>query len=672
MSWTWKNGIASLTPIQSSPGDLNLTAGYDTTTVQVPRIEATSTYRTLGARISPSGSAADSAKFLHEQSIKYAAQVTGSHFSREAALWSFLLYYSPRVGYSLPVLSLSEKHCNDIQSPAINAVLPKLHINRNTARSIVFGPTTLGGLGLPNMYTHPNITKLQLFLGHIRLEDKTGKLIMIGLSHMQLIVGTSTLFLNDDYEKHSRDIPDGWLNSVWAFSYKTKLSFQIKNHWTPVAQRHGDMVLMDMFFTQSLPRNIISILNRSRLYLQVISVADIVSADGTQILPWVKLGHKNKDRHSTLNWPNQGIPPPSDWRIWSQALSHLETRGRLTHTLGKWVGPSHQTWHGYVNPSFQYYETSSQGTWYKFKPFLKPKPITTRASSKLWYDETSSTKITSPSVPLRPATKYSDTSSLGTLFYVTQSPSEQVSQLPNKGQASNSPHPFYHRLLGPLNDEQKHLQEIAEAALTGTLYLCCDGSHDPIRHTASHGWVIANSYGRPLWEGGGPVDSEQFQLNPYRAELHGLLAVLHLLSRLENLYNIGSAKAVVYCDNLTAVKGASDQAPINIKHATSDDYNVFVELKYLQNSLKIQTEMMWVKGHYSGQEQHFKYELNKIAHKTAVKFLKNPHPDFLPLSKPLLTPSHKISVSQNNIVLLSNLRQTILRESHWHPLKKKR
>ena len=30
MSWTWKNGIATLTPIKASPGDLSLTVGYGT------------------------------------------------------------------------------------------------------------------------------------------------------------------------------------------------------------------------------------------------------------------------------------------------------------------------------------------------------------------------------------------------------------------------------------------------------------------------------------------------------------------------------------------------------------------------------------------------------------------------------------------------------------------
>jgi hypothetical protein len=81
--------------------------------------------------------------------------------------------------------------------------------------------------------------------------------------------------------------------------------------------------------------------------------------------------------------------------------------------------------------------------------------------------------------------------------------------------------------------------------------------------------------------------------------------------------------------------------------------------------------MTWVKGHYNGHDHHFKYQLNKIAHKAAVTFLKNPHPDFTPHPVPLLTPTHTVSISHNNLILTSHPSQTILRELHKNPIKEK-
>jgi hypothetical protein len=103
---------------------------------------------------------------------------------------------------------------------------------------------------------------------------------------------------------------------------------------------------------------------------------------------------------------------------------------------------------------------------------------------------------------------------------------------------------------------------------------------------ASHGWVIADSFGASIWRGAGPVDGIPSQLNPFRAELCGVLALLHLFLRLETHHNFHGISATIYCDNLKAVRGASNCSPINIKQANRDDYDIFVELKSLQRALQ--------------------------------------------------------------------------------------
>jgi nucleoside-specific outer membrane channel protein Tsx len=39
-----------------------------------------------------------------------------------------------------------------MQAPVFMALLPKLHMNRHTACSIIFGPTQFGGLAMPSLY----------------------------------------------------------------------------------------------------------------------------------------------------------------------------------------------------------------------------------------------------------------------------------------------------------------------------------------------------------------------------------------------------------------------------------------------------------------------------------------------------------------------------------------
>jgi hypothetical protein len=72
-------------------------------------------------------------------------------------------------------------------------------------------------------------------------------------------------------------------------------------------------------------------LNYCRLYLQVIIVADIASADGNSILPDAKAGFHIPYRKSKLEWPYQGNPGKQSWQLWRMYLSTLETQGKLTN-----------------------------------------------------------------------------------------------------------------------------------------------------------------------------------------------------------------------------------------------------------------------------------------------------------------------------------------------------
>jgi hypothetical protein len=81
--------------------------------------------------------------------------------------------------------------------------------------------------------------------------------------------------------------------------------------------------------------------------------------------------------------------------------------------------------------------------------------------------------------------------------------------------------------------------------------------------------------------------------------------------------------------------------------------------------------MTWVKGHYEGPENHFKYSLNKIAHQLAVDFLKHPHPNFTSVSLPVPPPSHHILVFHEKEILTSGLNNIINHAYYFPPLHKK-
>jgi hypothetical protein len=88
-------------------------------------------------------------------------------------------YIRPKITYPFPYVSLTEKQCRHIQAPVLAIVLPRLHLNRHTPRAVLFAGPRHGGLGLLENYTDLGIGHLQCLVGHIKMGDEVGQLLII-------------------------------------------------------------------------------------------------------------------------------------------------------------------------------------------------------------------------------------------------------------------------------------------------------------------------------------------------------------------------------------------------------------------------------------------------------------------------------------------------------------
>jgi hypothetical protein len=75
---------------------------------------------------------------------------------------------------------------------------------------------------------------------------------MIGLSHMQLIVGIGEAYYNKPFPKYGVLPPPGWLTSIWALCSRLDLTLDIDDHWLPTTQRHAGRLLSDGALHQEL------------------------------------------------------------------------------------------------------------------------------------------------------------------------------------------------------------------------------------------------------------------------------------------------------------------------------------------------------------------------------------------------------------------------------------
>jgi hypothetical protein len=346
MAWKWTNGHAKLVTNKEVASDLLLTEGNNAHAAKVPQLENTASFKTLGAYISPSGSNKVARQNLQQKSMEFGKKINSSFLWRQDAYWACSLYFIPQIGYSLPVMTFSQEDCTFIQTPALCAILSKLHLNKNT----VFGPAQFGGLSIPALYTLQGVGQLHLLVHHLSARDEISSFIVIDLSYVQLLTGSTALFFQLPYSQYAKWMECGWVYSIWEFVSTFKLDLSIRQAFAPKLQREHNKAIMNVFLQLHLPYRQLAILNICCCFLQVITISDITTADGTSITTSAICGTLGNDWVSSLLWPKQSRPPEHAWCLWRNSLVTLETYGKLTQPLGKWINPTHQQWKWYKQP----------------------------------------------------------------------------------------------------------------------------------------------------------------------------------------------------------------------------------------------------------------------------------------------------------------------------------
>jgi hypothetical protein len=175
--------------------------------------------------------------------------------------------------------------------------------------------------GLLDLFVEQGIAQLQLLLRHLRAETFQGSLLLIGLSRWHLVAGySSSLWENTSanigYVQHS------WHSSLRTFLVHAKGSIHIPHadfpHW-----HHSRITDVDIMAVVSaldgVSRAELAAFNRCRLYLGVMFLSEIVTADGGTLDRDAWTG--DRCRFSSLLWPFQPKPGPRSWQRWRRLLA---------------------------------------------------------------------------------------------------------------------------------------------------------------------------------------------------------------------------------------------------------------------------------------------------------------------------------------------------------------
>lgn len=107
-----------------------------------------------------------------------------------------------------------------------------------------------------------------------------GRMMKINIDTIQLIAGTTTPILEPGPVLGYLD--KTWVSSLHLLLAELDMKILVYGKWTISTQRECDAILMDVFAKHFEPKAII-LLNQCRLYLEALTLADIITTEGNEI-----------------------------------------------------------------------------------------------------------------------------------------------------------------------------------------------------------------------------------------------------------------------------------------------------------------------------------------------------------------------------------------------------
>lgn len=269
------------------------------TQVQIQSKPTSDSHKTLGCYKNPEMSSGVQTIEL-QKNIKNISQLTCSYgLSSDTSRIDSFQVFLPAVQCPLTSLHISRKPLDAVQAKATRRFLTNMGYNPNMPPEVVYAPKQSGGLGFQSLYTTQGVRNTTQLLKHTMSHTTVGKLFKIAVHWLKIWAGLGThpmATLGGDIHPTSSK----YIHSISSFLHKCDASIIMSQR--PKILRENDIYIMDHVMRSNLSRGEINMVNTTRVYLQVQTVAEISNPEGTKIEKiWTE--EESKLSSSTRNWP---------------------------------------------------------------------------------------------------------------------------------------------------------------------------------------------------------------------------------------------------------------------------------------------------------------------------------------------------------------------------------
>jgi hypothetical protein len=305
------------------------------------------------------------------KAVQWSDHVRSGHLSRHLVLHAMLTTILKTLEYPLPVTTLSKTDCDYIMAPILQHCLPLIGVVRTFPRRAVYADSQYYGLNIPNLCWLQGFYHIDRLLRFITSSHLTGKLLRHSLETLRLDIGCNGSILTLPYDTFGSLTCSSWIQHTWQFLHSFGIKLDIHVPEFELAREH-DQLIIPTFVQQGFDGVELVQLNRCRVFLQVVTLSDICTGDGSRFTRSCWNGQRDSTRKIIYQWPYQAPLPDTYWVTWKKALNTLcNSNGILHHPLGKWRSHKFSTFF-YDQVSDRIYSSSNLGTY--FFPRLVGRP----------------------------------------------------------------------------------------------------------------------------------------------------------------------------------------------------------------------------------------------------------------------------------------------------------
>lgn len=250
-----------------------------------------------------------------------------------------------------------------------------MRLNRHFPRAVLYAPIKYGGMAFPEMGAIQLSTQLEYFIKQLRWNRIMANTLLVTIDTIQLHTGVGPPLLE------SVSPPIHYAGPSLILSIRDRLrqidaSLWIEDVWQHPLQRENDEFIMDRFLQiPGISRSELRQANAVRLYLRVLTIADLAAPNGREIPDGNMSGEWQGG--SDIYWPYQVKPPKKFWATFRRCMRHTFCKS-TPHTqpahygmtldthLGQWLPVRRHSWFDvYRSPTCLYWRIES--TIYKLK-----------------------------------------------------------------------------------------------------------------------------------------------------------------------------------------------------------------------------------------------------------------------------------------------------------------